>query len=66
MHVFGQKNAARRRATQEKAAQVANLQDAQEVIAQLMEQNAILTEQTEMLQQQLNDVQDVAAGLLEK
>lgn len=66
MHVFGRKNAARRRAAQKKAAQVANLQDAQEVIAQLMEQNAILTEQTEMLQQQLNDVQDVAAGLLEK
>ncbi len=59
MHVFGRKSAAQKRAEKEKAVQLESLQDAQELIAQLMEQN-------ELLQQQLNDVQEVAAELLEK
>jgi cell shape-determining protein MreC len=59
MHVFGHKSAAQKRAEKEKAVQLESLQDAQELIAQLMEQN-------ESLRQQLNDVQEVAAELLEK
>ena len=66
MHVFNRGNAARKRAVQEKKQQVTNLQDAQDLIAELTEQNAALMEQVADLQQSLNDVQEVAAGLLEK
>lgn len=66
MHVFGQKNAARRRAAQEKAAQVANMQDAQELIAMLMEQNRNLTAENNELKSQLGDLQELTATLIEK
>lgn len=59
MHLFNHGNAARKRAAQEKKQQVTNLQDAQDLIA-------ALTEQVTDLQQSLNDVQEVAAELLEK
>jgi hypothetical protein len=66
MHLFNHGNSARKRAVQEKKQQVTNLQDAQDLIAELTEQNAALMEQVADLQQALNDVQEVAAGLLEK
>ena len=66
MHIFNHGNAARKRAAQAKKQQVTTLQDAQDLIAELTEQNATLMEQVADLQQSLNDVQEVAAGLLEK
>lgn len=66
MHIFGQKNAARKRAAQEKAAQAANMQDAQELIAMLMEQNKNLAAENDELKNQLGDLQELTATLIEK
>ena len=66
MHVFKHKTAAQKRAAQEKARQVKNLQDAQELIVELTELNATLEAQVETFQQQLKDVQELTVGMLEK
>lgn len=66
MHVFQSKNAAQRRAAKEKAQQVKNLQDAQELIVELTELNATLEGQVEAFQQQLEDVQELVVGTLEQ
>ena len=66
MHVFNRKTEPQKRAAKEKKNLHENLADSQELIAALMEQNALLTAQNEELQSQLNDVQELTANLIEK
>lgn len=66
MHVFNHKTEPQKRAAKEKKALYENVADSQELIATLMEQNALLTAQNEELQNQLNDVQELTATLIEK
>ena len=63
MHVFARKTAPRKRAAQEKKNLHSNVADSQELLAALMEQNALLEAQNGELSQQLADMQEALSSL---
>lgn len=63
MHVFGRKPAPQKRAAQEKKTLHTNVADSQELIAAIMEQNALLEAQNGELTQQLADMQEALSNL---
>lgn len=63
MHVFARKTAPQKRAAQEKKNLHSNVADSQELLAALMEQNALLEAQNGELTQQLADMQEALSNL---
>lgn len=63
MHVFARKTAPQKRAAQEKKTLHNNVADSQELLAALMEQNALLEAQNGELTQQLADMQEALSNL---
>lgn len=62
MHAFGQGNLIKKRQKEETKAQDLNIADAQEVIAQLVEENNQLKEE---LATQIADLQEITAEIVE-